>query len=82
MISIEYELDQWEWQGTTRSVEVDPEDFTGMSADEIGQAVYAEVRRDAVQNLHLVYGQGQVTQEVLDALQNSESEGDDDDDND
>lgn len=79
MISVEYELDQWEWQGTTRSIEVDPEDFTGMSADEIGQAVYAEIRRDAEQNLHLVYEQGQVTREILDALQVSESENEDDD---
>lgn len=62
---VEYELDQWEWQGTTRSIEIDPEDYEGMSADEIKTAVYAEIRRDAEQNLHLVYAEGEVVQEIL-----------------
>lgn len=65
---VEYELDQWEWQGTTRSIDIDPEDYEGMSADEIKTAVYAEIRRDAEQNLHLVYAENDVAQEVLDTL--------------
>lgn len=65
---VEYELDQWEWQGTTRSIDIEPLDYEGMDADEIKRAVYAEIHRDAAQNLHLVYEENQVAQEVLDAI--------------
>lgn len=68
-INVKYELDQWEWQGTTHSIEIDPEDYEGMSADEIKQAVYSKIRRDAEQNLHLVYEENEVVQEVLEALE-------------
>lgn len=67
-MKVEYELDQWEWQGVTHSIEIDPEDYEGMSAEEIKQAVYNEIRRDAEQNLHLVYEENNVTQEILTAL--------------
>lgn len=73
---VEYELDQWEWQGTTRSIEVDPNDYSGMTADEIKKAVYAEIRRDAEQNLHLVYEEDSVAQEILAALM-SDAENED-----
>lgn len=66
---VEYELDQWEWQGTTHSIDIDPEDYEGMSADEIKQAVYERIREDAENNLHLVYEENEVAQEILDALQ-------------
>lgn len=75
---VEYELDQWEWQGTTRSVEVDPDDYSGMTADEIKKAVYAEIRRDAEQNLHLVYEEDEVAQEILAAVASGEDRADDD----
>lgn len=48
-MKIEYELDQWEWQGTTRSIDVDPEGYEGMTEAEIGDAVYREIRADAEQ---------------------------------
>ena len=64
-ITVEYTLDPWEWQGTTHSIEIDPEDYDGMSVQEINDAVYAEIRRDAEQNIHLVYAEGEVAQEVL-----------------
>jgi hypothetical protein len=64
-MKVEYELDQWEWQGTTRSIDIDPDDYQGMPADEIGRAVYAEIKRDAEQNLHLVYDETEVVQEIL-----------------
>ena len=69
---VEYELDQWEWQGANRFVEVDPEDYEGMSAEEIKRAVYKEIRADAEQNLHLVYEENEVAQEILDALRSGE----------
>lgn len=65
---VEYELDQWEWQGTTRSIDIDPEDYADMSAEEIKRAVYKEIRRDAEQNLHLVYEEDTVAQEILAAV--------------
>lgn len=71
---VEYELDQWEWQGTTRSIEVDPQDYQGMSAEEIKRAVHKEIRRDAEQNLHLVYEENEVAQEILDALSSGSDE--------
>lgn len=67
-MKIDYKLDQWEWQGVTQSIEIDPEDYQGMSADEIKEAVYAEIRRDAEQNLHLVYEESDVLREIHDAL--------------
>lgn len=76
-ITVEYELDQWEWQGRTLTIEVDPDDYAGMSVDEIKQSVYAEIRRDAEQNLHLVYAETEVAQEILDALQNASDEDED-----
>lgn len=75
-ITVEYELDQWEWQGTIRRIEVDPEDYQDMSADEIKQSVYDEIRRDAEQNLHLVYAENDIAQEILSALSNSDNEDD------
>ena len=76
-MKVEYELDQWEWQGTTRSIEVDPEDYEGMTADEIKKAVYGEIKRDAEQNLHLVYEQDEVAQEILTTLQDGDLDDDD-----
>jgi hypothetical protein len=66
-MQVEYTLDQWEWQGTTRSIEIDPEDYRDMSTEEINRAVYNEIFRDAQQNLHLVYSEGEVAQEILEA---------------
>lgn len=74
---VEYELDQWEWQGTTRSIEVDPDDYEGMDADQVKQAVYERIREDAENNLHLVYAEDDVARGILKAL---ESESDDEDD--
>lgn len=73
---VEYELDQWEWQGVTRSVDIDPEDYAGMSAEDITYAIRRDIRADAEQNLHLVYDEGQIVRDVLSAL--AESEDDDD----
>jgi hypothetical protein len=71
---VEYELDQWEWQGTTRSIDVDPQDYRDMSVDEIKQAVYEEIRRDAEHSLHLVYAEDETVREILDALTSSDNE--------
>lgn len=65
---VEYELDQWEWQGTTQSIDIDPLDYEGMSADEIKQSVYEAIREDAEGKLHLVYAEDEVAQGVLDAI--------------
>lgn len=74
-MKVEYELDQWEWSGVSRSIEVDPEDYAGMSAEQINKAVYAEIRRDAEQNLHLVYDESEVAQNILEAnAQNAEDD--------
>lgn len=67
-MEVEYTLDQWEWQGTTRSIDIDPEDYAGMSAQEIKDAVYTEIRRDADQNLHFVYAENDVAAEILETL--------------
>lgn len=75
---VEYELDQWEWQGTPRSIEVDSEDYEGMDTDEIKRAVYERIREDAENNLHLVYAEDEVAQEILTALSDSEHEDEDD----
>jgi hypothetical protein len=66
-MKVEYTLDQWEWQGVTHSVEIDPEDYEGMSEAEINEAVYAEIHDDAVSNLHLVYAESEVAQEILES---------------
>jgi len=71
---VEYELDQWEWQGTTRSIEIDPEDYAGLSADEIKTRVYKEIRRDAEQNLHFVYAEDDVAQEIIEAAESEDDE--------
>lgn len=73
---IEYELDQWEWQGTSQSIDIDPEDYEGMTADEIKKAVYRDIREDAEGKLHLVYAEDEVVQEVLDALAKAEADDD------
>lgn len=65
---VEYELDMWEWQGTTQSVDIDPLDYEGMSAEEIKQAVYKQIREDAENKLHLVYAEDETAQEVIDAI--------------
>lgn len=74
---VEYELDQWEWQGTTKSIDVDPEDYRGMSAEEISSAIYKDIRADAEQNLHLVFEQSEVIQEILAALEANDDDNDD-----
>lgn len=74
---VEYELDQWEWQGTTHSIDVDPEDYEGMSAGEIKQAVYDEIREDAKSKLHLVYAEEDVAREILAALASGTEEDND-----
>lgn len=74
---VEYELDQWEWQGTTRSIDIDPEDYRGMSMEDVMRAIYRDIHEDAVQNLHLVYEESEITREILAAL---ESDSDEDDD--
>lgn len=61
---IEYELDQWEWQGTTRSIDVDREDFEGMTDEQIKDAVYDRLMDDARQNMHLVYDEDDVVREL------------------
>jgi hypothetical protein len=76
-MKVEYELDQWEWQGTTHSIDIDPEDYQDMSVDEIKQAIYREIFDDAKSNLHLVYAENEVAQEVFDATK--KVAGDDDD---
>lgn len=76
---VEYELDQWEWQGTTRFIDVDPEDYRGMSTEDVMRAVYRDIHEDAVQNLHLVYDEGEVTREIFAALESGEESDDDDD---
>lgn len=68
---VEYELDQWEWQGVTQSIDIDPEDYQDMSIEEIKQAVYREIREDAESKLHLVYAEDEVAQELLDQLRSS-----------
>lgn len=78
-MQVEYTLDQWEWQGVTRSIDIDPSDYTGMSDGEIKSAVYAEIRRDAEQNLHLVYAEDEVLAEVREAEASENEEADDDD---
>lgn len=75
-MKVEYELDQWEWQGTTQSIEVDPEDYRGMSAEQIKGSVYRDIRADAEGKLHLVYAEDEVAQEILDSLR-SEAEDED-----
>lgn len=78
-MQVEYELDQWEWQGTTRSVDIDPEDYAGMSATQIKQSVYEEIWRDAVQNLHFVYAEDETAQMILDALSSDERDAESED---
>lgn len=39
---VEYELDQWEWQGTTQSIDVDPEDYRGMTAEQIKGSIHRD----------------------------------------
>lgn len=68
-MQVEYELDQWEWQGTTRSIEIDPDDYRNMSADDIKRAVYAEIKLDAESNLHLVYNEDEVAANIGDTFQ-------------
>lgn len=65
---VEYELDQWEWQGTTQSIDIDPLDYEGMSVDEVKRAVYEDIRRDAEGKLHLVYAEDEVAQAVLEEI--------------
>jgi hypothetical protein len=48
-----------------------------MSVDEIKQAIYREIFDDAKGNLHLVYAENEVAQEVFDATKRVA--GDDDD---
>jgi hypothetical protein len=67
-MEVKYELDPWEWQGASHSIDVDPEDYEGMSADEIKRAVYAAIREDAESKLHLVYAEDDVANEILSAL--------------
>lgn len=74
---VEYELDQWEWQGTTQSIDVDPEDYEGMSAEEIKQAVYDAIHEDAEGKLHLVYDEDGTAREILDTLNSEEVTVDD-----
>lgn len=64
MITIEYELDQWEWQGVTQAIEVDPEDYEGMSIKEIKHSVAREIRRDAEGKLHLVYAEDEIVEAI------------------
>ena len=71
---VEYELDQWEWQGTTRRIEVDPEGYRDMNAGEIKDAIYAEIRRDAEQNLHLVYEEDTTVREIRAEIDGTEEE--------
>lgn len=78
-MQVEYELDQWEWQGVTRSIEIEPSDYLDMTPDQIKQAVYAEIRRDAEQNIHLVYKEEEVATEILEANAAEDDEGDDED---
>lgn len=77
-MKVEYELDQWEWQGTTLSIDVDPEDYRGMTAEQIKGSVYRDIKADAEQNLHLVYAEDETVREILAALE-SDTEDDDDD---
>lgn len=74
---VEYELDQWEWQGTTQSIEIDPDDYKGMTEEEIKREVYAEIWRDAEQNLHFVYQEDEIVREILGQ---TPSDGDEDGD--
>lgn len=73
---VEYELDPWEWQGTTHSIDIDPEDYEGMDADQIKQAVYDAIRKDAEGKLHLVYAEDEVAREVLEALEADSEDND------
>lgn len=74
-MKVEYELDQWEWQGTTRSIDIDPEDYRDMDTVAIKQAVYDEIWRDAEQNLHFVYAEDDVVREIQESATEDE-EGD------
>lgn len=79
-MTVEYDLDRWEgWGNGGRSIEIDPEDYRGMADDEIRDAVYAEIRRDAEQNMYFVYAEGDVLAQIKEA--NTSSEEADDDDN-
>lgn len=71
---VEYELDQWEWQGTIRSIDVDPEDYRDMSAEEIKQAVYEGIREDAEQNLHFVYDEDGTLAQITESLKRDTDE--------
>jgi len=77
-MEVEYELDQWEWQGTTRTIEIDPRDYAGLDAERIKQQVYQEIWRDAEQNLHFVYKEDEVAQEILEAVGQEDEDEDDD----
>lgn len=77
-MEVEYTLDQWEWQGVTHSISIDPEDYQDMSEDQIKDAVYAEIVRDAHQNLHLVYAESDVVREIRDAIKAGEEIEDED----
>lgn len=63
-MQVEYTLDQWEWQGVTRSIDIDPEDYRDMSADEIKEELYQKIFRDAEQNLHLVFNGDDAVREI------------------
>lgn len=64
---VAYELDPWDWQGVTHEIEIDPEDVSGLTLDEIKSYVAQAVRADAEQRINLVYDEDAIAQELLDA---------------
>lgn len=67
-ITIEYELDQWEWQGTTQKLEVNSEDFEGFSGSDLQAEIYARVCKDGQSKMHFVYDAAAVVNEITEAI--------------
>jgi hypothetical protein len=76
-INIEWELDQWEWQGTVHNFEVDAEEFRGMSDDEITNIIHQRFTKEGRSMARFVfYDHEQALQDIRDALNGVEVDED------
>lgn len=71
-ITVEYELDPWDWQGVSQAIDIDSEDFDGMSNDQSKNAVYERICEDGQSRMHFVYKETEVMHEIREALANEQ----------
>ncbi len=67
-MEIEYELDQWEWQGTTQRIEIDADDYAGLSEQGIKEHIAGVIEQDARDKMHFVYQEDDIVQQIMDEL--------------